>query len=628
MDIKKGTFFIPGMARSKKGKISHTLLIPSDLTRIDYFKDIVDTLRDPLLVLDKDLRVLSANLSFYKLFKVKTEETVGALVYNLGDGQWDIPALRTLLETILPQKAAFNDYQVEHDFPTIGRRSLLLNARRIPAPPKESTWILLAFEDNSEHMHLEQALLASEQRFRRVFETATDVMLLVDKISGVVLNSNRAAQQTFSYSKQKLLKMNLWELGILKDYQEFDRVSHELEEKGALQILNNSIQTRGGRQFPASIYLTDRTDVMQCNVRDITSSKQAEEALRVSEEHHRLLLASIQSPVLALRTDMTILYCNAAYAEVLGKPLENLLDENIQTLLPDLWKSPAYVAYKRCFETGNIQVVETNIRGKYFQEKVFPTPWGLLAIADDVSEKMKALEAGRKLMQAREEFIASISHDIRTPLFSISGYLDLLRKGKVKDPAVAVEFLTRAWEDTDRLKGMMNEILDIYRLQDGHLSLNYEKVDLCDVIRTVLDLMQARADARGIAMKFASATPALIAEADSERMQRVLVNLLENAIKFSEIGRSISITAEAIEGTITIKIRDHGSGIPTKDLPNIFDRFTQVKSKIKNTLGRGLGLYTCNSIIKAHGGSITVTSLLGKGSTFTITMPVKPGDEK
>jgi len=145
VDAKKIPLIFPGMAQSKKRKFSHALLIPSGLTRIDYFKDIVDTLRDPLLVLDKDLRVLSANHSFYKLFKVKTEETVGALVYNLGDGQWDIPALRTLLETILPQKAAFNDYQVEHDFPTIGRRSLLLNARRIPAPPKESTWILLAF---------------------------------------------------------------------------------------------------------------------------------------------------------------------------------------------------------------------------------------------------------------------------------------------------------------------------------------------------------------------------------------------------------------------------------------------------------------------------------------------------
>jgi PAS domain-containing protein len=104
----------------------------------EYSESIVNTVREPLIVLDQDLRVITVSRSFYEVFKVKPEETVGQLIYDLGNKQWDIPKLRELLEDILPQKATFDDYEVEHDFATIGRRTMLLNARRIPNPPQKA----------------------------------------------------------------------------------------------------------------------------------------------------------------------------------------------------------------------------------------------------------------------------------------------------------------------------------------------------------------------------------------------------------------------------------------------------------------------------------------------------------
>ena len=261
----------------------HPLRI-TDPTRIDYFKDIVGTVREPLLVLDANLRVLAANRSFFKFFKVKQKETVGELLYDLGNRQWDIPALRLLLETILLQKAVFNDYKVEHDFPFIGKRTLLLNARRIPAPPKEALWILLAFEDVTERMRLEGTLQASEMRFRHAFETASDSMLLVDKISGRVLNSNRAAQDSFGYSSKELLKKNLWELGILKDRRQFRRISIKLEEQGVVGLVDTTIPTGQGGHFPADLTMMDRAEVIQCNIRDTTQRRRVEEELRESED--------------------------------------------------------------------------------------------------------------------------------------------------------------------------------------------------------------------------------------------------------------------------------------------------------------------------------------------------------
>jgi len=157
MDAKKKSI-LKSQMQAKKPRATHAPPNPKDPTWIDYFKDIVGTIRDPLLVLDKDLQVLFANRSFYKFFKVKAGETVGARIYDLGNRQWDIPALRDLLEIILPQKAVFNDYKVEHAFPSIGKRSLLLNARRIPAAPKAGQWILLAFEDISERTQAQETI--------------------------------------------------------------------------------------------------------------------------------------------------------------------------------------------------------------------------------------------------------------------------------------------------------------------------------------------------------------------------------------------------------------------------------------------------------------------------------------
>ena len=114
---------------------------------LDYFQNIVETVREPLVVLDSDLRVQGASRSFYRTFSVTKEETEGRLIYELGDRQWDIPALRTLLEEILPERTQFDGFEVEHEFPRVGRRVILLNARQIVTEERSATMILLAIED-------------------------------------------------------------------------------------------------------------------------------------------------------------------------------------------------------------------------------------------------------------------------------------------------------------------------------------------------------------------------------------------------------------------------------------------------------------------------------------------------
>ena len=135
----------------------------------EYAESVINTVREPLISLDQDLRVVTVSRSFYEFFKVKPDETVGRLIYDLGDKQWDIPKLRELLETILPQKTTFDNYEVEHDFATIGRRTMLLNARQIQRGLGKERIILLAIEDITEHKRLESLLTESEERYRHLF---------------------------------------------------------------------------------------------------------------------------------------------------------------------------------------------------------------------------------------------------------------------------------------------------------------------------------------------------------------------------------------------------------------------------------------------------------------------------
>ncbi len=183
----------------------------------EFAESVINTVREPLISLDEDLRVVTVNRSFYEFFKVKPEETVGQLIYDLGNKQWDIPKLRDLLETILPQKTTFDNYEVEHDFATIGRRIMLLNARQIKRGQGKERIILLAFEDITERKRLEDLLAESELRYRRLFETADDGIVLLEKGEGHIVQANPAAEKLLGYSEGEYVGKKLQDIGVSLD---------------------------------------------------------------------------------------------------------------------------------------------------------------------------------------------------------------------------------------------------------------------------------------------------------------------------------------------------------------------------------------------------------------------------
>jgi PAS domain S-box-containing protein len=247
-----------------------------------YAQAIIDTVREPLLVLDEHLLVLSASRSFYDTFEVTPGETVGNYIYDLGNGQWDIPRLRKLLRDIL-KNTKLDDYTVDHIFPVIGHKFMVLNARRIYKENVGTKMILLAIQDVTALRQREEALKASETRYRRLFETAQDGILILDADTGQIDDANPFLIDMLGYTYADLRGKKLWEIGAFKNTRASKAAFTKLQRKGYVRYEDLPLTTKDGREvdveFVSNVYPVNHHKVIQCNVRDVSDRKLAEEKL-------------------------------------------------------------------------------------------------------------------------------------------------------------------------------------------------------------------------------------------------------------------------------------------------------------------------------------------------------------
>ena len=199
--------------RSEEAQFEDAFLLQEELllTR-DYAKAIIEAV-PPLLVLDQKLRVQTVNASFCKCFKISLRQALNRPVYELGNGQWNIARLRTLLEEVLPRKKSFKDFEVTHKFESIGTRTMLLSARQVDHIQR----ILLVVEDVTERRQAQAGIRTSEIRYRRLFEAARDGILILDPRTREITDANPFMSELLGYSHKELLGKELWEIGLLKD---------------------------------------------------------------------------------------------------------------------------------------------------------------------------------------------------------------------------------------------------------------------------------------------------------------------------------------------------------------------------------------------------------------------------
>lgn len=518
--------------RSDNGQVIGVVLVFRDISErrrqqravhdaLAYAENIIATLREPfLVVLNKDLRVVTANRSFHEAFQVSREQTENRYLYDLGNRQWDIPILRTLLEDILPNNGDLHGFEVEHDFPTIGHKIMLLNARRVRRPTLTDgnpELILLAIEDITERRQAEAKLRDSEVRFRRLFETARDGILLLNAHTGEITDVNPYMTEILGCSSSDLLGKELWQIGLFQDKQASQAAFRQLQEHGYIRYDDLPLKTKDGKQleveFVSNAYQVDSKPVIQCNIRNISERRQLERAKAQAD-----------------------------------------------------------------------------------------------ALAD--------------LNRRKDEFLATLAHELRNPLAPISNALQLWPA--VEDKREEMDELRAIMErQVEQLVRLIDDLMDVSRIAGGKIQLRQQETDIWTLVSAALEAIQPLIDAGGHRLTVKAPAEPVIVRADVARMTQVFTNILHNAVKYTGRNGVIWIAVTTSEDKVTVSIRDNGPGIPEDMLTEIFEMFRQVDSTLDRSHGGlGIGLTLVKQIVELHGGTVEARSEgLGRGSEFIVALP-------
>jgi PAS domain S-box-containing protein len=339
----------------------------------DYAESILRSVRYPLVVLAADMRIHTANAAFYETFKLRVNETQGRSLYELSNGQWNIPELRELLENILPRNNFFNDFEVSLDFEHMGRRTMLLNARSLRISEEDlPKRILLAIDDITESKQLD-AVRRSESRYRRLFEAAKDGILIVDSGTQKITDANPVMCELLATTREQLLDLKLGEIELFLDKTRLERALEELHEKGVFRSDKLEVKTKTGKlrhlELVSNLYVEKDSTVLQFNVRDITdrveNALQLAAARDAAEEANRAKDKFLAALSHELRTPLTPVLMVSSAMEHSGNLPSGLRDafvmirKNIQQearLIDDLLDITGMVQGKLKFHFKNLDL--------------------------------------------------------------------------------------------------------------------------------------------------------------------------------------------------------------------------------------------------------------------------------
>lgn len=349
-------------------------------------------------------------------------------------------------------------------------------------------------------------------------------------------------------------------------------------------------------------------------------------ALRLAwAEENRLrleaVLDSIGEGVLALDEGGRLIFSNPSSQRMLGlAPIEKYVGSDLDGLPVDISVRDALLRSLRerreraelirLPDQGRILQLETRL----FHAPGEPSP-GLVAVMRDVT-------AEKELERMREEFVSTLSHELRTPLTSIKAYAaTLLRQDVDFDQETQREFLAIIEGEADRLARLIRDLLDTSRAESGRLQLRTSDVDISSLLESVLEKMKTQAGSHHLRLEPLNGP--IPVRADPDRIEQVITNLLDNALKYSPAGTTITLSVRIADREVVVGVSDQGIGIPEEHQPHVFEKFHRVQDeRSRHVQGTGLGLYLCRKIVEAHGGRIWLESKPGQGSTFLFSLPL------
>ncbi|MBI3547496.1 MAG: PAS domain S-box protein [Elusimicrobia bacterium] len=383
--------------------------------------------------------------------------------------------------------------------------------------------------------------------------------------------------------------------------------------------------SRSARQ--PDFVLLQMMSITGCQLGQFIKNRRAEEALKENREKYRLLFSGVSDAIILYdlaseeiedANDAAISLYGYSKTEFLQRRLSDLSAQ--PRILPALVRSAHHertVVIQRKRKDGSIFPVESTIGTLTWKDRIVG-----VRVERDITERRRSeeLERLRERERLRREFVATVSHEFRTPVAAIKGFAETLQKGGLEDSRNRLQFVKIIEKHANRLSRLVEDLLELSALESGKRSMNPEAVRLAKFVRRFSRSIGPLVRRRRLSVRV-DLPQEMRALADKTQLSQVLQNLLSNAVKFSRTGGRIVVSGKPLQHMVMLSVRDSGAGIPEEELPHIFERFNHCRKDRKQVEGTGLGLSIAKQIVEAHGGRIWAENIRGRGAAFHFTLP-------
>jgi PAS domain S-box-containing protein len=484
-----------------------------------------------------------------------------------------------------------------------------------------------------ENIKIQEALVTSEAKYRSLFENARDGLIILDAKTGEIKEINYYLIELLGYGPNKFLRKKLWQINLFKDIVNTQKSFNILKTQKYKRFENIPLKTEAGKkiyvEFISNIYPSDRSGVIQCNIRDVTERRDLEEQVIQSEKRYSTLVESSNDAVVLIQ-DGIIKYANPAISniinltpnDVIGKPMANFIDPKYSDLVIQHYKNRILGnkienRYEFAVINGRGETVPVETNSSLISFEGQPAS---MSVIRDISR-------AKEIDRIKSDFISVASHQLRTPLTGIKWFSQLLINQKIgRLSKKQTDFIAQIYNSNERMIRLVNDLLDVSHIESGQ-KFNIEKKpgNIITLIDNVIKDQKLNTPNKKLEIILDKKCPKeLDFNFDADKIYQVFSNLISNSIKYSGQQVKIVIGASCLNNEAQFFVKDFGLGIPNNQKDRVFQKFFRADNiSTISTEGTGLGLYIVKGIIEAHGGKVWFDSKESEGTTFYFTLPLK-----
>lgn len=485
-----------------------------------------------------------------------------------------------------------------------------------------------AFANNRKQLKMATIKLdKTTNRLRRIMDNIFTLVTIMDR-EGNIYESNTSYADSLGLKAKELVNRNIYDLEPWNDNPKLQ----ELLKQSLIKVtVENPIRFEHelfiGRdityaEVTVNVINESKFEEIVLTVRDRTDKRNYEnELLKSKEVLSRLIDANVIGMTVA-DLEGELIETNDQFLEMIGYTPDEFIDNGLSwdNITPEEYHKIDKLKVGELKEKGYMNIFEKEYIHKD-GKRISMAVAGVMINREHVLSLMLDLTPQKQLQQKKDEFISIASHELKTPMTVIKGYLQLLSKKLSKTDGDYSDFLKIIDFQLDKMNTLVNEMHDMSKIGSSKLRIHIENFNLNELIIDSINEVNPFVDSHEI--QFVEDAKDVYINGDRIRLEQVLINLLTNAIKYSPKGGKIIVTISTDDANVYVNVQDFGIGIADNNLKNVFDKFFQVEEKLDLREGLGLGLYISSEIIKQHKGSISVTSQQNKGSTFNVQLPIK-----